>query len=259
MKHFLCRVTLSAALLASFLPLGFIPAYAAETQPTVTINGDPADIHAKYINNELYFSLSDFLTKAAYADPTDIKWDEKEQVLFNGHTVFSVKEQCVYRQRTIDDSGYVYRNDIANFTEPVIYEDDTLWATASFFKDLPSYRTFPEMENGTLNLKKTYWEASDGTPFPYLLPLIPLEKETGRPAFSPAFAENEVIQKRTDFSEDHYHILSQELENGKTVFAYVNKIDPRKFALVTCVDGYVAHVLDHNGIFDSNYFATRSE
>ena len=63
MKKFLCRAALSSVLLASFLPLGFIPAYAAETQPTVTINGDPADIHAKYINNELYFSLSDFLTK----------------------------------------------------------------------------------------------------------------------------------------------------------------------------------------------------
>lgn len=88
MKKFLCRAALSSVLLASFLPLGFIPAYAAETQPAVTINGDPADIQAKYINNELYFSLSDFLTKAAYADPTDIEWDEKEQVLFNGHTVF---------------------------------------------------------------------------------------------------------------------------------------------------------------------------
>lgn len=256
MKNFLRRAALSTALFASFLSLGLPPTYAAETQPTVTINGDPADIQAKYINNKLYFSLSDFLIEAAYADPNNIEWNEKEQALFNGHTVFSVKEQCVYRQNSIDDSDRVRRKDIANFADPIIYKDDTLWATASSLKDLPSYRTFtPEIENDTLNLKKTYWEDSNGTPFPYLLHLIPLEKETGRPAFS----QNELIQKKIDFSEDHYHILSQELENGKIVFAYVRKSDPQNFALVTCVDGYVAHVLDHNGIFDSSFFATLSE
>lgn len=256
MKNFFRHAALSTALFASFLPLGITPIYAAETQPTVTINGEPADIQTKYINNKLYFSLSDFLIEAAYADPINIEWDEKEQALFNGHTVFSVKEQCVYLQHSIDDSDDMRRKDIANFADPIIYKDDTIWATASSLKDLPSYRSFtPEMENGTLNFRKTYWEDSNGSPFPYFFHLIPLEKETGRPAFS----QNELIQEKIDFSEDHYHILSQELENGKIIFAYVSKSDPRNFALVTCVDGYVSHVLDHNGIFDSSFYATRSE
>ena len=107
----------------------------------------------------------------------------------------------------------------------------------------------------SLNFKRTYWEFPGGKTYGYRLPLMQLDEETGLPDFLSV----EQVRKKGSFSEKRFHILSQQLENGKTIYAYINKSDPHKFLLVTCVDGYVAHVLDNNGIFTYDDYGTRSE
>lgn len=238
MKKFLRWTGISATVFASFLSLGMHMAYAAETfvqTPSVTINGNAADIRAKYVNHKIYFSIADFWIEARYNDPDKIKLYQEDQVLSDGYNFISVEDQNWYR----------HANKTTPFTDPIFLEDDTVWVSVSALKDM-GYRTpIAEIKDDTLNFKQTYWEFPNGEPYWYYLPLIPVDEETGLPAFSKVAQ----IKEDGNFNEADFHILSQELENGKTVFAYINKNSPQKFLLVTCVDGYVAHVLDNDCIF----------
>ena len=228
----------AAAIFSTVLPV----TYAAEP-PTITLNGDTTEIAIRYIDGDLYFSISDFWEQVLSIPAENIKWYEDEQILFNGSIFLSVEDQQWYR-----------RSDKTNrFSNPVIYEDGVVWTQPSILKDMNISTTY-EKDGNTLNFKQTYWEFPNGRQFDYWLSLIPLDKETGRPDF------NSVEQVRTKgpFSEKHFHILSQELGNGKTVYAYISKVSPQNFILVTCADGYVAHVLDNNGVFTYNDYGLRT-
>ena len=150
------------------------------------------------------------------------------------------------------------KKNITRFSDPVIVENGVVWAQASLIQDLDSGAVKDlviENSDTSLNFKRTYWEFPGGKTYGYRLPLMQLDEETGLPDFLSV----EQVRKKGSFSEKRFHILSQQLENGKTIYAYINKSDPHKFLLVTCVDGYVAHILDNNGIFTYDDYGTRSE
>lgn len=231
-------------------------AYATETQepatPTITLNREPTEVRAKYINGDIYFSVIDYWTQVQCSDPTNIKWNKEKQLLSNGRTILSISDQTSYLQL---NTG---KKNIARFSDPVIVENDVVWAKASLIKDLDSGTVkdiVVENSDTSLNFKRTYWEFPGGKTYAYRLPLMRLDEETGLPDFLSV----EQVRKKGTFSEKRFHILSQQLEDGKTIYAYLNKSDPHKFLLVACIDGYVAHILDNNGIFTYNDYGTRSE
>lgn len=243
MKKLLSKVIVATVLASTIFSAAVPMAYAAETsEPTVTLNGDATNIPARYINGNLYFSVADFWKEVRYTPVENIKWYEDEQILTNGYIFLSIKDQNWYR-----------RSDrTTRFSDPVIFENGIVWAQPSFLKDTNMNTTTYEKEQNALNFKQTYWEFPNGMHFDYYVPLIPLDDETGFPVFSKV----EQVRKK-GFDADRFHILSQELENGKTVYAYINKSDPHKFLLVTCVDDYVAYVLDNNGIFTYSDYGPR--
>ena len=155
MKKFLHWTGISTALFATFLSLGMHMAYAAETlsqSPSVTINGNAADIRAKYINQKIYFSIADFWTEARYNDPDKIKLYQEDQVLSDGYNFISVEDQNWYR----------HANKTTPFTDPIFLEDDTVWVSASALKDM-GYRTpIAEIKDDTLTFKQTYCEFPNG-------------------------------------------------------------------------------------------------
>jgi len=242
MKKKLQKAILLSVVAISLLPFGTLSAYGAEQTPTVTFNGEPTDIRAKYIDDKFYFSLPDYWSAATdFSSPEEIQWNETEQTLTHNSLVISVKDRCWYRDHGQDAK----RAHKIKFTEKIFYEDDTLWVAVSALRDLnPSPIPEIDLKGDILNFKRTFWQIPDGTPYKYRIPLIPLDEETGRPAFSKITQIREIA----NFNEDDFHILSEELEDGKTIFAYINRQDPQSFLFVTCVDGYVADVLDHSAV-----------
>ena len=252
MKKHISKAALTAILAATLCSVSEPTAYAAETHaaPTITLNREPTEVRAKYINGDIYFSVIDYWTEVQRSDPTNIKWNEKKQLLSNGRTILSISDQTSYRQL---NTG---KKNITRFSDPVIVENGVVWAQASLIKDLDSGAVKDlviENSDTSLNFKRTYWEFPGGKTYGYRLPLMQLDEETGLPDFLSV----EQVRKKGSFSEKRFHILSQQLENGKTIYAYINKSDPHKFLLVTCVDGYVAHILDNNGIFTYDDYGTR--
>lgn len=242
MKKKLQKTILLSIVAVSLLPFGTLPVYGAEQTPMVTINGDATGIRAKYINEKFYFSLPDYWSVTTdFFSPKDIRWDETEQTFTHNSLVISVKDRCWYRDRGQDAK----RARKTKFTEKIFYENNTLWVAVSALRDLdPSPIPEIDLKGDTLNFKRTFWKTSNSTPYRYRIPLIPLDEETGRPAFSKITQIREI----SDFNEDNFYILSEELEDGKIIFAYMDRRNPQNFLLVTCIDGYVAHVLDHNAI-----------
>lgn len=256
MKKHISKAALSTVLVAALCSVSAPMAYAAETQepatPAITLNREPTEVRAKYINGDIYFSIIDYWTEVQRSDPANIKWNEEKQLLSNGRTILSISDQTSYRQL---NAG---KKNITRFSDPVIVENGVVWAQASLIKDLDSGAVKDlviENSDTSLNFKRTYWEFPGGKTYGYRLPLMQLDEETGLPDFLSV----EQVRKKGSFSEKRFHILSQQLENGKTIYAYINKSDPHKFLLVTCVDGYVSHILDHNGIFTYSDYGTRSE
>lgn len=256
MKKHISKAALTAVLAAALCSVSAPMAYAAETlhpaTPTITLNREPTEVRAKYINGDIYFSIIDYWTQVQCSDPTKIKWDEEKQLLSNDRTILSISDQTSYLQLSAG------KKNITKFSSPVIVENGVVWAQASLIKDLDS-GTVKDIvvENGdtSLNFKRTYWEFPGGETYAYRLPLLQLDEETELPDFLSV----EQVRKKGSFSEKRFHILSQQLEDGKTIYAYINKSDPHKFLLVTCIDGYVAHILDNNGIFTYSDYGTRSE
>lgn len=244
MKKLLSKTLVAAAAAASVFSASLPMAYAAEAStPKVTLNGDAIEIPARYINGKIYFSLADFWEEMTYTPSENIKWYEENQVLSNGSVFLSVKNQNWYRRS----------NQYTRLSDPVIFADGIVWTQPSILKDMNINTTSYEKNGDTLNFKQTFWEFPNGDYFPYRLAQIPLDKETGRPVFTSV----EQVREKGSFSEKRFHILSQQLEDGKTIYAYINKNDPHKFLLVTCVDAYVAHILDNNGIFTYDDYGTR--
>ncbi|WP_458408171.1 hypothetical protein [Anaerotignum sp.] len=250
MKKLLSKTSIAAVVTAAILSTGVPMAYAAEIPenpvPAVTLNGESTDIRAKYIKGKLYFSVTDFWSTVQGYESKDIKWYDEEQILSNGSIFLSVKDQNWYR----------YANKTTAFSDPIIYENGTVWVSPSFVKDTHTGNIKDisvESRDNTLSFKKTFWVFPNETSCDYRLPVIGIDPKNNLPDFASVS-----LLKEKGFSESKFHILTQELDDNKIVFAYISKTLPQNFLLVTVSDGYVSCVLDNNGVFTYQDYGLRN-
>lgn len=250
MKKFLSKTLVAATVVTSVFSASLPMACAAETHeapvPVITLNGKSANIRGKYINGKPYFSVSDYWVSVQGYELEDIKWYEEEKVLSNGSIFLSVEDQNWFR-----------RADKTNrFSKPVILSDGIVWAPSSFVKDTHTGNINDitvKTHGNTLEFRKTFWSFPNDTSCAYRLPVITIDSKTGHPNFSSV-----PLLKEKGFSEKNFHILTQALEDNKTVFAYISKTQPQNFLLVTVIDGSVSEVLDNNGIFTHQDYGLRN-
>lgn len=246
MKKFLSKISVTAALAAALLITVVPMAYAADaSEPLIKLNGETVDIRGMYVDGKPYFSVSDYWITVQGYDPEDIKWYNEEKILSNGSIFLSVKDQNWFRRA---DQTFL-------FSKPIIFSDGTVWAPSSFVKDTHTGNINDitvKTHGNTLEFRKTFWSFPNDTSCAYRLPVITIDSKTDRPNFASV-----PLLKEKGFSEKKFHILTQELEDNKTVFAYISKVQPQNFLLVTVIDGAVSEVLDNNGIFTYQDYSLR--
>ena len=250
MKKLLSKTLVAATVVASVFFASLPMAYAAETQepvtPIITLNGETTDIRGIYVDGKPYFSVSDYWITVQGYDPEDIKWYNEEKILSNGSIFLSVEDQNWFRR-----ADKTFR-----FSKPIIFSDNTVWAPSSFVKDthIGNINDITVKTHGsTLEFRKTFWSFPNDTYCAYRLPVITIDSKTGHPNFASV-----PLLKEKGFSEKKFHILTQELEDNKTVFAYISKVRPQNFLLVTVINGSVSEVLDNNGIFTYQDYGLRN-
>ena len=240
MKKLLSKTLVAATVVASvfstFLPM----AYAAETQelvtPTITLNGEPADVRAKIINDKVYFSIRDFWVNIDRRAPESIKWYPEQRTVSDGYNFIRLDEQTVY----IDSVGVIPLED------PALLIDGTTYMAASFLDShSTSFHTDYELTDTGIHFRNLIWEQK-GVDMKrhFSVPVIPVDEELGYPNF-----ESFVLAYNYGFRNKNVTVTKTELEDGKTLFTYVSKDNPEKTLTATVQHGYVSHVAD-NGLIN---------
>lgn len=98
MKKMFRFAGLCGAAIALLLALGMnLSAYAAEmpaqTEASVTLNSQPADVYAEMIDGKLYFSLRDYWVNIQRLSPERVKWFGDAQAVTDGNLFLFLKDQ----------------------------------------------------------------------------------------------------------------------------------------------------------------------
>ena len=240
MKKFLSKTLVAAAAAASVFSASLPMAYAAETQepitPTITLNGEPADVRAKMVNGKVYLSIRDFWVNIDRRDPESIKWYPEQRTVSDGYNFIRLDEQTVY----IDSVGVIPLED------PALLIDGTTYMAVSFLDShSTSFRTDHEVTDMGIHFRNMIWE-QNGVDMKrqFSVPVIPVDEELGYPNF-----EALVPVYEYGFRNENVSITKTDLEDGKTLFTYVSKDDPEKTLTATVQHGYISHVAD-NGLIN---------
>ena len=238
MKKLLSKATVATVLAATMFSTTLPMAYAAETQelvtPTITLNGEPADVRAKIINDKVYFSIRDFWVNIDRRAPESIKWYPKQRTVSDGHNFIRLDDQTVY----IDSVGVIPLED------PALLIDGTTYMAASFLQS-SSNRVEYEVTDTGIHFRNVIWEQNGyDLKRHFRIPLIPVDEELGYPNF-----EALVPAYDYGFRNENVTVTKTELEENKTIFTYTSKDTPEKTLTATVQHGYVSHVSD-NGLIN---------
>lgn len=244
MKKLLSKTLVAATVVASVFSTTLPMAYATETQeavtPTIMLNGEPADVRAKMIDDKLYFSVRDFWANIALIKANEIKWYGDTKTVSDGWNYIQLDDQTLY-------SPYIGKH--MPLTDPAVLLDGTTYVAASFLEDIINCKYVKQTITDTsIHFRNLIWE-QDGydLKYHYRVSPIPINVETGLPDFESLLERNSRYTK-FDFRVEDYDITKTETEDGGTIFRYVNKNDPKRTLRVQVQDGYVSHVMDHGAI-----------
>ena len=244
MKKFLSKTLVAAAAAASVFSASLPMAYAAETQkpitPTITLNGEPADVRAKMVNGKVYFSIRDFWVNIALIESNEIKWYADTQTVSDGWNYIQLDDQTLY-------SPYTGKH--LPLSDPAILLDGTTYVAASFLDDIINCKYVKQTISDTsIHFRNLIWE-QDGydLKYHYRVSPIPVNTKTGLPDFESLLERNSRYMK-FDFRTEDYDITKTETEDGGAIFHYVCKNDPERTLIAQVQDGYVSHVMDHGAI-----------
>lgn len=243
MKKMFRFAGLCGAAIALLLALGMnLSVYAAEmpaqTEASVTLNSQPADVYAEMIDGKLYFSLRDYWVNIQRLSPERVKWFGDVQAVSDGNLFLFLKDQTC--------QGY-FSAEALPLTEPAILKGGRVLVTPAF---LLQDSHFPVINRkillvpgeNTLDFRMTFWEGNPQLPDYYTL--IPLDAETGFPDF-----ENNMPWPDTVLNPEDFNIVKTEAEDGTQIFTYVSKTDAEKILTATVWDGYVTHIKEQNAVF----------
>lgn len=240
MKKFLSKTlvaaTVAASVFSAFLPM----AYAAETQepitPTITLNGEPADVRAKMVNGKVYLSIRDFWVNIDRRDPESIKWYPEQRTVSDGYNFIRLDEQTVY----IDSVGVIPLED------PALLIDGTTYMAASFLDShSTSFHTDYELTDTGIHFRNLIWEQKGyDLKGDFRVPVIPIDEALGYPNF-----ETLVLAYNYGFRNKNVTVTKTVPDENRTIFTYTSKDDPEKTLTATVQHGYVSHVAD-NGLIN---------
>lgn len=235
MKKLIRRAGISTALFASFLSMGIAPAYAEDSAPIISLNGEASHVRAKYIDGKLYFSLRDFWTNVVQRDPAKIIWYGDAQTVSDGWNFVCLQDQTIY-------SPSAKKHPL---TDSAVLTDGTVYVSAAFLEDTDSYSFIPyHATEHFIEFHNMIWE--QGEIKQYAAP-IPIDVKTNLPDFE-GFLETYRHRASSDFLTEDYTVTTAEAPDGSTVYTYVSKTDSAKSLVATARDEYVFHVEDHGAI-----------
>lgn len=240
MKKLLSKTLVAATVVASVFSASLPMAYAAETQepvtPTITLNGEPADVRAKMVNGKVYVSIRDFWVNIDHREPESIKWYPETRTVSDGYNFIRLNEQIV------SINGFYS----LPLEDPALLIDGTTYMAASFLDShSTSFRTDHEVTDTGIHFRNMIWE-QNGVDMKrqFSISPIPVDEKLGYPNF-----EALVPIYEYGFRNENVSITKTDLEDGKTLFTYVSKDDPEKTLTATVQHGYISHVAD-NGLIN---------
>ena len=240
MKKFLSKTLVAATVAASVFSASLPMAYAAETQepvtPTITLNGEPANVRAKMVNGKVYLSIRDFWVNIDRRDPENIKWYPEQRTVSDGYNFIRLDEQTVY----IDSVGVIPLED------PALLIDGTTYMAASFLDShSTSFHTDYELTDTGIHFRNLIWEQK-GVDMKrhFSVPVIPVDEELEYPNF-----ETLVLAYNYGFRNKNVTVTKTVPDENRTIFTYTSKDDPEKNLTATVQHGYVSHVAD-NGLIN---------